>query len=221
MRRAHTLAQAPPEPRPDSAPEAEAARPDHWSKPRMMRQLDRLERLAEIGMAMAETLAAQEAPDALAFDRVARAVRLTGALESLLIAQIDARDDGREIAGPQAAGAKGCANDDDDAVQDGEVLRLRWLDPVAERDNDRRDRGDRERIDRDPFADLLQLPVAEVIAHICRDLGLDSDAVRRELDSGRTDIALARLLAQPPPPDTQSGPQSGPPPDSPRWPDTA
>ena len=180
----------------------------------MVRQLDRLDRLAAFGMEVAEAIVRRakdetdEAPSgdiALAFDRAARAVRLTVSLQSLLIAQIDARDDGREIAGP--AGGRAASNDDD-YYDDDEPVRSRWREPESEEAERAdaaslnpaapRDRADRERPDRDRYADLLKLPFAEVIAHICQDLGLDPDSVRRELDSGRTDIALTELLNNPP-----------------------
>jgi hypothetical protein len=156
----------------------------------MVRQLDRLERLADLGMQVAETLAAQEIPDALAFDRAARAVRLTGALQSLLIAQIDARDQGREIAGPSGARTEPLeSGDNDDEIDEDERA---WLinhgliepdptDSIPARPSAPYDRPDRERPDRETYADLLKRPVAEIIAHICHDLGLDPEAVRAEL----------------------------------------
>ena len=189
----------------------------------MVRQLDRLDRLAEIGMDIAEALGGQAkggaeivAGDiALAFDRVSRAVRITSSLQSLLIAHIDARDDGREIAGP--TGAKAASNDDDgdfgfddfyyrdegyardiplEMVRQAEAERAEQAERPTEHD-----RPERDRPDPDPYADLLKRPVHEVIARICKDLGLDAEHIRKELDSGRPDTALAELFAneQPPP----------------------
>ena len=101
-------------------------------------------------------------------------------------------------------------DDDEDEVEDGAILRFRWLDPNASGDACRRetDRPDRDPHDPDPYAELLNRPVAEVVARICKDLDITPDSIRWELAAGRVDEALAPLLGDPQSP-------------APPWPDTA
>ena len=176
-----------------------------WERALLDRQLAALDRLAEMGMDIAAvihgqvTAAASEAePDlraeavqpnaALDFARVARAVRLTYALQSRLIADFKKP--------PPRAGE---AADDDDDDYDGPI-DVQWLDPqpptavwqrhrakqvvrrMAEGAGRNSEAVERlvteaaERLERDDIhADIAIRPFGETIAAICRDLGIEPD----------------------------------------------
>jgi hypothetical protein len=163
------------------------------------RQLARLERLADIGMAMAEAIgrqATEPGPDsgadlshaALGFSRVARAVRMTLALQSKLVTDFKTRSR------PAAGGAE-----DDDEPETIEVLwlgersraekakqaRLERAVSHAAHDTDLdRDSVERlvveagERLERDDIWDALKtLTFDEAVARICADLGLAASPI--------------------------------------------
>jgi hypothetical protein len=123
---------------------------------------------------------------AMAFSRVARAVRMTGLLQAKLIRDMDE-------ALARAAAAKSPEELIDEASE--EAMRLdpeghmrkfrveRIFERVAKaecgKDEDRIDRlciEAGERLDdEDLYGDLLERPVGELVALLCRDLGLDPD----------------------------------------------
>jgi hypothetical protein len=157
--------------------------------------LERLDRLAEMGLAIAAAIqqratADEPGPDtalrhaAIDFSRVARAVRLTFALQSRLIAEFKARS--------QPAEADG---------SDHGPIEVRWLDPEPEPAAARKHRArtivrraaeaagcDAETVERlvleagerleddDIHADLMTRPFDEIVALICRELGLEAPA---------------------------------------------
>jgi hypothetical protein len=173
-----------------------------WERALLDRQLAALDRLAEMGMAIAEVIHGQvtaQAPEpdpkpeavphhaALDFARVARAVRLTYALQSKLIADFKKPP-------PRAAQAA-----DDDDEYDGPI-EVRWLDPqpptaVWQRHQAKQAvrrmaegaGGDAETVERlvaeaaerlerdDIYADIVSRPFGETVAAICRDLGIEPD----------------------------------------------
>jgi hypothetical protein len=180
--------------------------PDAWERALLDRQLQTLDRLAEMGLAVAAAVQARAtAPDAsdaavthaaLDFARVSRAVRMTLALQSRLV---------RDFKTPvKAASAK--ADDDKDEVEIPKNFAIYWADgsPVnaaAERRVLREtvrdlatDRGlDREtaerletealeRFERDSVYPVYSVPGAlpyrELVAKICEDLGLKPGATR-------------------------------------------
>lgn len=151
------------------------------------RQLERLDQLAQAGMDMVHALAAQvagtgpqvvEGDVALAYNRLSRAVRMALLLQSRLVAE------------PAEA-----------AAGEPEEIIYRWMEPqnsiaertaarrerieqivegVARREGDDPDTADRiaheaaERLERDDiYADVLTRPVSELVADLCRDLGLE------------------------------------------------
>jgi hypothetical protein len=188
----------------------------------IQRQLARLERLSEIAMEMAEAVGRQararaqgEPGDEPAgpaeadlgeavrvFDRVARAVRLTVALQSRLVEALQALDQDRKR---QARERRV------------EVKRIvgRVIDEAYDRQGVtwRSTRHVHERLDRDDIYDLLDRPVSEVIALICNDLNLSPDWprlareawARTEMASGAVGSPLAALAGKAdirwPPPD--------------------
>ncbi|OYX31267.1 MAG: hypothetical protein B7Y99_10350 [Caulobacterales bacterium 32-69-10] len=148
------------------------------------RQMAKLERLSEIGMEIAEaagqraralaegdptdTTDAAAAEPGLSFARAARAVRLTIALQSRLVEALAALDRGEALARvgeasrrrnriqrlvEDAAEAEGC-----DAEEVERLSSEVW-----------------ERLDEQDDADLLDAPIEQVVARICRDLGLSPE----------------------------------------------
>jgi hypothetical protein len=183
-----------PTPSNDSNPTA----PDAWERALLDRQLESLSRLADMGMAIAgaiERRVTAEAPAdepanvlhqaAMDFARVSRAVRLTFALQSRLIADFKAP----RRAKPAEAGA------DDDDDWDG-TYEVEWLpsqeDPRdvrkqevkdavrARAESEALDREDverlvlraAERLETEEFRGLFAWSVDELVEMICKDLGL-------------------------------------------------
>lgn len=182
------------------------AAPADWARPLAERQLAILGRLAEAGLEMAVALEAQakggpvvvEGDIALAYDRVARAVRQTIMLQSNLIGTLQERQ-AAEV--NRKASAKSSAarlvreviEDDREAKDDRERAR-RLKDEAA------------ERLEAEDFGDLLARPFGEAVAQICRDLGLSPDWLALAEDCAE---AEAKLTA--PPGDTPaSAQQQGP-----------
>ncbi len=132
------------------------------------RRLEAVDRLVEIGMALAEAMLRQaREPDAprvftgdlaLAFSRIARAVRLTVLLAQRL-------EDGLPALAAQGAGAEA----DDAAAQAEPVERLDEGEDAP--DAERGERGDREADERV----WLTRPISALAAQICRDLDAPYD----------------------------------------------
>ncbi|OJU07709.1 MAG: hypothetical protein BGN86_03205 [Caulobacterales bacterium 68-7] len=193
---------------PEETPAADFARPV------LERQLARLERLADIGMEIAEALGRRVAEDetldpaaaTLAFGRVSRAVRMTCALQTEVVDKL--RGVGRIEAYEAESAAEVAASEAARAAAD---LRLRArkdaigsaltdiIEDAHSEDETREgyDRCIREATERlkDPreFGDILSRPFSEVIDQICKDLGLDLDWselaeeawAKREVASGK------------------------------------
>jgi hypothetical protein len=186
-------------------------------------QLQFLTRLSQIGMDVAEAIGRQvrgEDPPAkgdpsLAFARASRAVRLTIALQSKLVEALAALE-----AGPPGSGHGGVPDDargDPDYILKARVERIVERAAEAEHPDDARtvDRVVHEAGERlddiDLYGDLLDRPMSEILARICRDLDLPLDWSRlaqeawaqTELRGGAAGAPLAALLdsldARPPP----------------------
>jgi hypothetical protein len=177
-----------------STPAAPATTPADDPRALIVRQLQVLGELAELGLELARAIArpatADGTPEApadtppppqpakgdaccLAFARAARAVRLTIALQSRLIADLRALDEVAERhrkAGPLNATTerKLCVRRIVQRVIDAEIgdeAEYRRLAAEA-----------RERLEHDEiYGDVLSRPVGELITLICRDLGLSPD----------------------------------------------
>jgi len=175
--------------------------------PLASRQIERLDRLADIGLEIAEALLAQakgegpkvvEGDIALAYDRIARAVRMAVMLQSRL-AQ-DARRAHETPAEPQPPSPVIARKD--------QVARI--VRRIAQGD-DRLDgyqvgwagREARERLEHDDiYGQVMSQPVSDIVADICHDLGLNPDWARLadeawaqdEMDSGHVGEPLQALL---------------------------
>jgi hypothetical protein len=164
---------------------------DGWSRPLIERQLQVLGRLAEVGLEIAlaverEAKAAEPGQradlQALAMTnaRVGRAVRLTIMLQSRLIEALQAFDSGVEAETRAAAERQAQAlraREDDAKVRVSQIVR-RVIE--AEHDDaDRIERLDAEAMDRlddeDLYGAVLMRPMSEMVADICKDLGLHPD----------------------------------------------
>ena len=166
----------------------------------IVRQLQVLGELAELGLDIARAVARQAAPQtapetapetapdatgvvqvvkgdlSLAYARVARAVRLTIALQSRLLQDLQALDEAseRHLRGGRS-----------NAGRERKARIRRILDRVIDAEvgddaeGDRLAQEARERLEQDDiYGDVLARPVGEIVAMICRDLGLSPDWIR-------------------------------------------
>ena len=152
------------------------------------RQFAILGRLAEAGLEIAVALEAQarggdvvvQGDLAMAYNRVARAVRQTIMLQSRLIeARRAQRDAG---ASRQAAARVGASRIlrgliEDDRTGDAECAERLAAEAA-------------ERLRAEDFGDLLSRPFCEAVAAICADLGLSCDGLRLAEDCGGVEAAL-------------------------------
>ncbi|MGZ3275001.1 MAG: hypothetical protein ACXU8Z_14650 [Caulobacteraceae bacterium] len=153
---------------------------------RLERQLARLDRLADLGLEIAEGLAAQakgtgpqvvEGDVALAYDRVARAVRMAVMLQSRLIEDV-------RLARQAAAGATPGACADPATARKDRVARI--VKRVAEAHGGLDGfqigwaaREARERLEHDDiYGQVMSQPVSDLVADICCDLGLTPNWAR-------------------------------------------
>ncbi len=190
------------------------------------RQLAILGQLAEDGLEIAQAIkrqAVDEAPAAtaaepsrklfrgdvtVAYARAARAVRLTLMLQSQVVAAIQALD--RKQA-HEAADARMWAQSERPGLvrrRKTQVKRAVWRIASGQFDDnntlDRLSKEAGERLDaEDLYGDILDTPLSELIAAICKDLGLSPDWpalaeeawAKAELKSGRPGAPLASLAA--------------------------
>jgi hypothetical protein len=172
---------------PEALPDADADA-DGWAQPRVERQLQILDRLAEAGLEIALALEAQakggeavvQGDVAMAFNRVARAVRQTIMLQSRLIEA--AQDRKRAASGRRAAARASAARLVRDAIEE---------EAGADKERAERLAGEAaERLEREDFGDLLERPFGEVVAGLCRDLGLSPDWLALAEDCAAAEAAL-------------------------------
>jgi len=179
---------------------------------RLERQLDRLDRIADLGVEIAEGLAAQakgtgprvvEGDLALAYDRVSRAVRMATLLQSRLMADFHrAQAGGPPAAGPAPADQAAARKDGvvrivrrvAEARGDLEAYQVSWLAGRA-----------RERLEHeDIYGQVMTQPVSELVERVCRDLGLtpqwaalvEEAWAEDELDSAAPGAPLRALVEE-------------------------
>ncbi len=146
------------------------------------------ERAAEPGAAAGEACADRSEPG-LVYQRVARAVRLTLALQSKVLKDLVALDQG--VA--QARQARDQAVADASAESDPLEQRRERVDRIVRRviEAEEGDRKEVERLsgeawerleDEDVYGDLMARPIGEIVARVCEDLELSPDwnALARE-----------------------------------------
>jgi hypothetical protein len=190
-----------------------------WARAYALRQLQLLGELAEIGLDVARAVERQasgrndDQPEvfqgdlALAYSRVSRAVRLTLMLQAKLIEDLRAADmaGAEERAAAEAEAAKDLERRDPAYQRKARVEAIveRLIEaehPDEEETVDDVLREAAERLDdEDLYGDLLERPVSELVARLCKDLGLEPDWAElaeefwavREVQSGRPGWPLA------------------------------
>jgi len=159
-----------------------------WARSLVERQLQMLGRLAEAGLEIAVALEAQakggqavvQGDIAMAYNRVARAVRQTIMLQSKLIEALQERETAR--AGRKASARSSAAR----------ILRG-VIEDEGSNDTERAERlaaEAAERLREEDFGDLLARPFSEAVADICRDLGLSPDWLALAQDCAAAEAAL-------------------------------
>jgi hypothetical protein len=163
--------------------------PAGWARPMVERQLQVLGRLAEAGLEIAVALEAQakggdvvvQGNVAMAYSRVARAVRQTIMLQSRLIESLQEQESGR--AGRRAAARASAARILRGVIEDA---------PANDAEHAERLAGEAaERLREEDFGDLLSRPFGEAVADIVRDLGLSPDWLALAEDCCAAEAALA------------------------------
>jgi hypothetical protein len=151
--------------------------PADWARPMLDRQLEVLGRLAEAGLEIAVALEAQaqgkrtggeqvvQSDVAMAYNRVARAVRQSIMLQSRLIEELQDRETGN--AGRKAAARASAARIVRDVIDDDRTNDAERAEQLAAEAA--------ERLREEDFSDFLTRPFAEAVADIVRDLGLSPD----------------------------------------------
>jgi hypothetical protein len=166
-----------------------AVAPADWARPLVERQLQVLGRLAEVGLEIAVALEVQakggeqvvQGDVAMAYARVARAVRQTIMLQSRLIEALQDKETGQ--AARKAAGRAGAAR-----------LIRGVIDDERKGDTERAERlaaEAAERLREEDFSDFLARPFADAVADIVRDLGLSPDWLALAQDCAAAEAALA------------------------------
>jgi hypothetical protein len=160
-------------------------------------QLAMLKRVAEVGMALTLQIEGQargEVPEgqapaalgdlALAYSRAARALRLTVMLQSRLMRDREGIDGRAEIKARTAAAFEQARRSDPAYVHKTRVERIveRVAREACGEDEAALDRLMTDAVERlddeDLYGAVLDRPVGELVALICRDLGLDPDWAR-------------------------------------------
>ena len=160
--------------------------PADWARPLVERQLQMLGRLAEVGLEIAVGLEAQakggqavvQGDIAMAYARVARAVRQTVMLQSRLIEDLRAHETG--VAGRKAAARAGAAG-----------LIREVIDHKGASDKERLRAEAAERLRQEAFSDFLARPFAEAVTEIVRGLGLTPDWLALAQDCWAAEAALS------------------------------
>jgi hypothetical protein len=180
-----------------------------WARALLERQLWVLGQLAEGGLEIARAIERQATgskegvrPDLpMAYARVARAVRMTLMLQSKAIEALQAMQSKadqqarsaqlqREFAHPGLVRAR--------KVRIGRIVgRIAWADGQDHERVKRLAREAFERLEQDElYGDILSRPVSEIIALICKDMGLEPDWPRLAEEAwAKAEIAAGGALA--------------------------
>lgn len=197
-------------------PAANPATGDATARAVMAAQIGLLSRLAEIGLAVAETAQRRAEDDAagatgaaMAYARTARAVRLTLALQARLAKDLAVLDAAalavaaRSTPGTDAADAEPA--DPEAAWREARRERIdRIMRRVIEADETDEDEIERlsdrcwERlIDEDVYGDLTAQPLGAIVERICEDLGLSPDWTRLAREAWAVAEAQTGALTSP------------------------
>jgi hypothetical protein len=167
--------------------------------------------LIQIGMGLARDVGRQAAEPrdpsappvdfALLFSRISRAVRQTVALEAKLDAERQAVRDKAQAERAVETSLRGMKRKN----RAGDIIE-RMLDEVSESDAERLSDSLRERLDDADDCDFADRPLGEIVAAICRDLGVPVDWSLWEDEPWAAEALAAERAASPeaPPPDLPS-----------------
>jgi hypothetical protein len=195
--------------------------PAAWAQVVLRRQVERLDELAELGLDMAQAIAAEKADGAVtAFSRVAKVVRLCGLLQARLVKDMEEASRHALIYAPMTEQAAALAETRKRAAADPANGHKARVERIVERQVRARHKDDEEEVERlmleacdrldddDIYRDVQTRPVGELVARICKDLGIDPDWERlsqeawaqEEIESG---VESSPFL--PPPPKVAGG----------------
>jgi hypothetical protein len=193
--------------------------------PSAERRLRMLDRLAVVGLEISlaiERRVKDAPPDqplaelnaaAMAYARAARAVRMAVLLQSRLAEGPVADEAANDAKGPQKIifGWEECPDERDERAQARRERLGQIVEHIAEKERGDAEAAERlgreaaERLERDDiYGDVLERPVSEVVADICRDLGLEPDWdglfarpwARHEIADGDIGAPLAAVMAR-------------------------
>jgi len=210
-------AQTPPQPAATGVTASAAA--GDLARALLERQLWVLGQLADGGLEIARAIerraTSDESPDAvldgapMAYARVARAVRMTLMLQSKLIADLqslEAKAAHEAAHGHCLKGAQRVGLECDQKDRIGRIIgRIAGADGADEDEVERLAEEAAERLDQDDlYGDILTRPVSEIIALICKDLGLEPDWpqlaeeawAKAEIENGAAGGPLAAMMAK-------------------------
>jgi hypothetical protein len=199
-----------------AAPADPEAHPADPARARLERQLAVLDELAETGLKLCRALEQQTLESAgpqgpalslgdaaLAYGRLSRAVRLTLVLQGKVLEERKALDDlaerrrRQQEAEAQARRAQSesrAARREEVEQIAGQVIRAEGLDPS---EADRLAADAAERLDRDDIYDALaDHPAGEIVARLCRDLGLEPDWSRWAQEAWAQEAGLQALTPE-------------------------
>jgi hypothetical protein len=165
---------------------------------------------------------------AMAYARAARAVRMTVLAQSRLMRELEGLEREAAHVWPSDAQARRAARDQARAARKAQVRRIvqrvaeaQWDAQGADREAGRAlDFDAIERLDEDVYGDVLARPMGEIIARICRDLGLDPDWSRLVEDEAWAEAEMASGAPGSPFAALKAGAVAGlaaPPPDAPLY----
>ena len=152
--------------------------PAAWAQAVLRRQVERLDELAQLGLELA-----RRAEDAKTFARVAKTVRLTGLLQSKLIKDMDDARRRALVSAPLVEAQARIKEIEQDPAHGHKARvekiverQVKALHPNDEEEVERLMLEACERLDdEDIYRDVQTRPVGELVALICRDLGVDPD----------------------------------------------
>jgi hypothetical protein len=161
-------------PAPEAAPALAADAPEDL-RPAIARQLQRLEELADLGLAAGRAVVRQaetETPPpaaeiALAYSRVSRAVRLTLMLQSKLMESKGEEAERRDLSTPEYQ-RKARVESIFARVADAQAEDQDTADAMIVEAGERLD-------DEDLYGDLMEHPLSEIVDRLCKDFDLDPD----------------------------------------------
>jgi hypothetical protein len=191
----------------DLAPEADHA--TDWARPLYQRQIAVVGELAEMGLELTRAVTDQvkragtDPQDAaMAYARVARAVRLTLMLQVRLIGDLQAFE--RHQAWLAQSTLRQAESEREDLADERKARTMQIVERIAGGQHDDLEAVERlveeasERLDQDDlYGDILSRPVSELVAMICEDLDLSPDWPRLAEEAWAREEVLSGQVGRP------------------------